>query len=75
MNRTPHYTLTLRAEPGHWQAPPEQRLRLALKSLLRAYGLRCTDCRPAGTQNPPTAQPSQISGQPRSEQHEDTNEI
>jgi hypothetical protein len=39
------FVLVLRPEPGNWAAPPFQRLRLALKCLLRAYGLRCTDCR------------------------------
>jgi sugar phosphate isomerase/epimerase len=40
------YTLTLRPQPGNWQTPPEQRLRAALKRLLRNYGLRCIKCQP-----------------------------
>jgi len=36
------FTLTLRAEPGNWAAPPLMRFRAALKTLLRSYGLRCT---------------------------------
>lgn len=39
------FTLTLRALPG-WPTPPLQRLRAALKRLLRNYGLRCTEARP-----------------------------
>jgi hypothetical protein len=40
------YTIELRAVPGRWLTPPEQRLRAALKRLLRNYGLRCTRCQP-----------------------------
>ena len=36
------FTLELRAEPGNWPAPVDVRLRRALKTLLRGYGLRCT---------------------------------
>ena len=43
----PRFTLTLRPVPGNWQTPPEQRLRAALKRLLRNYGLRCIHCQPA----------------------------
>jgi hypothetical protein len=41
---TTEYELRLRAESGRWQAPPAKRLALALKVLLRAFGLRCTSC-------------------------------
>jgi hypothetical protein len=41
------YVLTLRPEAGNWRTPGEQRLRAALKRLLRTYGLRCTRCAPA----------------------------
>ena len=34
------FTLTLRPLPG-WHTSPLQRLRLALKCLLRGFGLRC----------------------------------
>ena len=40
------YTIELRAVPGNWLTPPEQRLRAALKRLLRNYGLRCIKCQP-----------------------------
>ena len=39
------YQITLRALPGNWRTSPDQRLRAALKTLLRAYGLRCEDIR------------------------------
>ena len=42
----PRLTLTLPPEPGNRQTPPVQRLRVALKVLLRGYGLRCTRCQP-----------------------------
>lgn len=38
------FVLRLRAAPGHWRTSPEQRLRAALKTLLRGYGLRCLSC-------------------------------
>jgi hypothetical protein len=41
------YRLELEPTPGNWQTPPVQRLRFALKVLLRAFGLRCIQCRPA----------------------------
>ena len=40
------FELTLRPACGNWQTDPEQRLRAALKRLLRTYGLRCTRCSP-----------------------------
>ena len=36
----------MRSEPGNWRTPPVQRLTLALKVLLRGFGLRCIECRP-----------------------------
>jgi hypothetical protein len=39
------YQLTLRPEPGNWRAPADKRLALALKVLLRGYGLRCVTLR------------------------------
>jgi hypothetical protein len=36
--------LHLTPAPGNWRTPPEQRLRGALKCLLRAFGLRCVAC-------------------------------
>ena len=36
------FALELEPLPTGWRTPPEQRLRLALKVLLRAFGLRCT---------------------------------
>jgi hypothetical protein len=53
------FTLTLRPEPRNWQTPPVQRLRLALKILLRGFGLRAVACRPLASadesapRNPP----------------------
>lgn len=41
------FIVVLEPVKGHWQTEPVQRLRLALKALLRGYGLRCTECRPA----------------------------
>ena len=46
----PGFVLELRALPGNWRADPVQRLRGALKTLLRAYGLRCTSARPVNPQ-------------------------
>ena len=40
------FALTLRPEPGNWQTPPVQRLRIALKVLLRAFGLRAVSVTP-----------------------------
>lgn len=42
-----HFHITLRAEPGRWQAGPEQRLGRALKCLLRAFGLRAMKVEPS----------------------------
>jgi hypothetical protein len=44
------YRIELRAVPGNWLTPPEQRLRAALKRLLRNYGLRATRCEPINFQ-------------------------
>jgi hypothetical protein len=41
------YFIALPPLAGNWQAPPVQRLRLALKVLLRGFGLRCIRCQPA----------------------------
>jgi hypothetical protein len=41
------YHLELEALPGNWRVEPVQRLRAALKRLLRSYGLRCVRCQPA----------------------------
>lgn len=38
------FALVLRAVPT-WRCGPTQRLKLALKALLRGYGLRCVSCR------------------------------
>lgn len=45
MNK-PRYHLELEPVPGNWRTPPLQRLRAALKCLLRAFGLRAIVCRP-----------------------------
>jgi hypothetical protein len=50
--RQPAFILELRAIPGPWLAPPEQRLKGLLKAALRAFGFRCEVCRPAGTVEP-----------------------
>jgi hypothetical protein len=44
------WTITFTAIPGRWQAPPIARLRALLKASLRAWGMRCIDCRPAPCQ-------------------------
>lgn len=45
MNSQPeNFMLILQAENG-WPTTGTQRLRLALKKLGRAYGLRCVECR------------------------------
>jgi hypothetical protein len=36
-------TLVIIPAPGRWQAPPEKRLALLLKSMLRAFGWRCVE--------------------------------
>jgi hypothetical protein len=54
MKESESFTLILRAEPGNWRTSPVLRLRGALKTLLRAFGLRCLSVKPidvtAGTQ-------------------------
>src|SRR5258708_6703783 len=50
------FALVLRPLPG-WRIPPEQRLRAALKRLLRSYGLRCVSCKPAPDDSPPASIP------------------
>lgn len=40
------YELRWKPTPGPWRTAPDQRLRAALKVLLRAYGLRCVSARP-----------------------------
>jgi len=48
MNPKPSaYILELRPIPGNWRTSGEQRLRAALKTLLRGFGLRCVACKPA----------------------------
>ncbi|MEI6781267.1 MAG: hypothetical protein WCQ21_10150 [Verrucomicrobiota bacterium] len=51
------FELTLRPACGNWQTEPEQRLRAALKRLLRTYGLRCTRCTPVALPPPPPIAP------------------
>ncbi len=53
------FELTLRPACGNWQTEPEQRLRAALKRLLRTYGLRCTRCKPVALPPPPAIAPPQ----------------
>ena len=45
--KTEVIVLHLRPAPGNWRTPPLQRLRAALKVLLRGFGLRAITCRPA----------------------------
>jgi hypothetical protein len=40
------FVLELRPLTTGWRYPAEQRLRAALKALLRGYGLRCVSVRP-----------------------------
>ena len=59
MNHTEPERYTVVLTPLHtgWRFPPEQRLRAALKVLLRAYGLRCIEYRPwAGQPDEPRNQ-------------------
>lgn len=58
----PSYAIILRPAPGHWQAPPEQRLKGLLKVPLRAFGFRCEVCRPAEGVEP--AKPSEAPSRP-----------
>jgi hypothetical protein len=46
MKPEPDFILRLRPLTSGWQTTPTQRLRLALKVLLRAFGLRCVDAKP-----------------------------
>jgi hypothetical protein len=46
MNQPPDFVVRLRPLPGNWRTEPAQRLRIALKVLLRAFGLRAVECRP-----------------------------
>ncbi len=41
-----NFGLTLCPVAGNWQTPPVQRLRLGLKVMLRAFGLRAVGCAP-----------------------------
>ena len=50
------FTLTIQdAEPRN-PVPVAPRLRRLLKSMLRAYGIRCVDIRPAGSVTKPTSE-------------------
>jgi hypothetical protein len=40
------FILELRPLPGNWRTSPEQRLRAALKCLLRSFGLRAVTVKP-----------------------------
>jgi hypothetical protein len=46
MKPDPDFLLRLRPLTSGWQTSPTQRLRLALKVLLRAFGLRCISAKP-----------------------------
>jgi hypothetical protein len=53
------FEITLRPVPGNWRVEPVQRLRAALKRLLRSYGLRCVRCQPADEPSqPPSPAPA-----------------
>ena len=41
------FLIRLRAERGNWRAPVHRRLSLALKVLLRRFGMRCIECKPS----------------------------
>ncbi len=41
------WTITLRPLPG-WNVPGAARIRRALKTLLRSYGLKCVEIRQGG---------------------------
>lgn len=57
MSDRPRYTLEIEAQPG--DVPPEHRLRRLLKSMLRAYGMRCT--RITRADDPPASPPPPVS--------------
>lgn len=48
------YVLHLHALPNY-PGDPEQRLKLALKALLRGYGLRAVELKPSSPQDKPQA--------------------
>jgi hypothetical protein len=49
------YIVTLTPASGNWLSPPTQRLRLALKVLLRGFGLRAINVTPMVTEPKPDA--------------------
>ena len=52
MNDPERVTLSLVPAAGDWTAPPECRLRAALKALLRTYGWRCVEVSGAHADDP-----------------------
>lgn len=63
------FTLELIPLSGRWHTPPEQRLRLALKTLLRAFGLRAVVVRPAKSMAQPGASCEMPSDIPAPREH------
>jgi hypothetical protein len=59
----PSYILELRAIPMPGMCEPEQRLRRLLKQLLRNFGFRCVNIRPAPAPAPAQAGQGQGQGQ------------
>jgi hypothetical protein len=49
------FTLTIQDAGDRNSVPVAPRLRRLLKSMLRGYGIRCVDIRPAGTITKPTS--------------------
>ncbi len=48
------FTLTIQNAGDHNNVPVAPRLRRLLKAMLRAYGIRCVDIRPAESVSKPT---------------------
>ena len=46
------FHISLRPEPGNWRAPVDKRLALALKVLLRSFGMRCVNIREELSEKP-----------------------
>ncbi len=63
MSTPARYQLTLTAEAG-WPNHADRRLAMALKCLLRSFGLRCTEARQLDAPESTPAAPDGAMGQP-----------
>lgn len=57
METQQEYVLVLRPLPSGWRVSGEMRLRAALKTLLRGYGLRCVRVEPKAVAELSAGQP------------------